>query len=119
VLILDDDDDLRETLAQALHVKCRVDCLAVADVDAMIALGDRALACELAILDVNLGVGKPSGIDAHAWLLRNGFSGRIAFLTGHAKVHTMVQEAIDRGTARVLQKPTRLDTLCELVPERE
>ncbi len=115
VLILDDDYDLRTTLSDMLHVMCDAECVVVPDVQAMIDAGDDALACEVAFVDVNLGAGQPSGLDAYNWLVDHGYHGRIVFLTGHARAQTMVDEAVRTGAAQVIQKPASLRTLCGLV----
>ena len=81
----------------------------------MIEHGDEALGCTVALVDVNLGVGQPSGIEAYRWLIDHGYRGRIVFLTGHARVQTMVEEAVRSGTAEVVQKPASLKTLCGLI----
>ena len=114
VLILDDDEDLRTTLSDVLRLMCGASSVAVPDVASMIALGDQALATELAIIDVNLGPGKRSGLDAYHWLVENGFTGRVVFLTGHAKLHTQIQDAVQNGSAEVVQKPASLRTLCRI-----
>src|SRR5579862_5380074 len=54
---------------------------------------EEALGSRLAILDVNLGPGCPSGLDAHSWLAAEHFSGRIVFLTGHAQSYPLVERA--------------------------
>jgi FixJ family two-component response regulator len=115
VLILDDDEDLRITLADVMRSTCNVDCVAVPDVDAMIRESERALACALAIIDVNLGSGQPSGLEAQAWLTAHGFSGRIVMLTGHARTHPLVREAMAAGAVDVLQKPTSIKKLRALL----
>jgi FixJ family two-component response regulator len=115
VLIVDDDEDLRVTLADVMSELCHVDCVALPDVAAMIRDGDRALSCSLAILDVNLGVGQPSGLDAQEWLTKHGFHGRIVLLTGHARTHPLVRKALESGTAQVLQKPTSIKVLQHLL----
>lgn len=115
VLILDDDDDLRLTLAESLQAMCDIEPVMASDVAAMIEHGDEALGCTVAFVDVNLGVGQPSGLDAYQWLVDHGYRGRIVFLTGHARVQTMVAEAVRTGTAEVVQKPASLRTLCGLI----
>jgi FixJ family two-component response regulator len=64
-----------------------------------------------AVLDINLGAGEPTGIDAYHWLRSHGFSGRVIFLTGHAASHPLVREARLIGDAVVLEKPTRIGQL--------
>lgn len=115
VLIVDDDYDLRTTLGDAMQLMCDVECITVPDVPSMIALGDRTLGCSLALIDVNLGPGQPSGLDAYRWLVERGFAGRIVFLTGHARVHTEIQETVRDGKAEVVQKPASLKRLCGML----
>lgn len=105
VLFLDDDNDLREVVVELTRAS-DVNCEAVASVVEMQAAVQRSReAFELAILDINLGPGQPSGVDAYRWLLQQGFTGRIAFLTGHAHSHPLVAEALRVGDAVVHEKP--------------
>lgn len=113
-ILLLDDDDLRSLLAAALvhyEIGEPIACGSVID---MINRGSLVLQCSLALLDVNLGPGKPSGVDAYLWLLEHGFRGDVAFLTGHAAQHPLVAEAERQGTVRVLQKPIALNVISEL-----
>jgi FixJ family two-component response regulator len=118
VLILDDDYDLRTTLSDIMHLMCDAECLVIPDFASLEQAGERALACEVAIIDVNLGAGKPNGVDAYRWLVAHGFSGRIVFLTGHAAASSLVKEAIESGTAEFVQKPASIRTLCRFLGER-
>jgi CheY-like chemotaxis protein len=113
VLILDDDDDMREVLCD-LFGSQGATCFGVASLDELIALGPSALACDLAILDVNLGVGRPSGVDAYRWLSEQSFSGRIVFLTGHARSYPGLAEAYASGV-KVAQKPISAGELLGLL----
>jgi FixJ family two-component response regulator len=115
VLVLDDDRDMLEALGDTIRVLGGRPCITVASHAEMVALGAQALACSVAILDINLGLGMPSGIDAYRWLRESGFGGRIVFLTGHARGHPLVEEAHRLGEARVLEKPARTATLLEIV----
>ena len=74
-----------------------------------------ALACTLGILDVNLGSNQPSGLDAFAWLRAERYPGRIAFLTGHAMTHPLVERARQMGEAVVLPKPLEISKLLALL----
>jgi len=112
ILILDDDDDLRESVADALGIFGGA-CLALPSVAAMVDARQAVLACQVAILDVNLGPGLPSGIDAFQWLREQAFGGDIVFLTGHAPSHPMVEGALKLG-ARVLRKPISTTELRDL-----
>lgn len=74
----------------------------------------RRLACRVAILDVNLGEGQPTGVDAYEWLRAHSFAGSVVFLTGHAPTHPAVALAVKSG-ARVLAKPIKIDELHALL----
>lgn len=118
ILLLDDDDDLRQSLGDMLRRLRIAELVAVPDVASLIALGPRALACQLALLDVNLGPDQPSGLDAYQWLVDSNFVGRIVFLTGHARSHPMVLRAGEHPSVRVLQKPIGLVAIRELLQEK-
>jgi FixJ family two-component response regulator len=115
VLLLDDDSDLREIMSELL-LSDGVTCVGVGSLQEMISLGPRALSCQLALLDVNLGPGQPSGLDAYRWLKAQSFSGRIVFWTGHAISFPGVAEAHALGVT-VLEKPASVSTLLNLVHE--
>jgi DNA-binding NtrC family response regulator len=117
VLILDDDADLRELLGEYLAPAASSCVLAAAYVDLERKERD-VLACDLAILDINLGPNQPSGVDAYRWLLAHGFRGKIVFLTGHAaSSDSRVAEAETIGKACVFEKPLDARRLFELVKE--
>ena len=116
LLLVDDDDDLRESFEDLVaSLDGRRDVLAAMDVDAMIALGPRALDCGLAILDVNLGAGKPSGIAALMWLRDHGFRGKAVFLTGHGRSNPEVEKAEALQGVPVLGKPIGTDEIVSLI----
>jgi DNA-binding NtrC family response regulator len=103
-VLLDDDADLLDILSELLEQRgCR--CLLARSLDELKALGPEALAADVAVLDINLGAGQPSGIDAYDWLLSQGFAGRLLFLTGHAHAHPLVARAERLNRATVLDKP--------------
>ena len=103
VLLIDDDDDLREAMGDLLEL-FGARCLGLPSVAALVDAESAALDCRLAILDVNLGDGQPSGVEAFEWLRAHDFPGRIVFLTGHAASHPAVARAASLGV-RVLAKP--------------
>jgi FixJ family two-component response regulator len=117
VLFLDDDEDLRTTFTDLVRTVFARECHGCSSENDMIALGDQALHCGVAILDINLGPQVPSGIDAYGWLRRHGFDGRIVFLTGHAASHPLVVEASRLGDAEVVGKPVSLDALTSLLDD--
>ena len=111
ILLLDDDEDLRQALSDFVKTTSGRSCLSLPDYAALAANRGRALACDLALLDVNLGEGQPSGVDAYEWLRRERFAGRILFLTGYGPNHPLVQRAGKVGGPEVLSKPIDLDEL--------
>jgi FixJ family two-component response regulator len=117
VLFLDDDDDLRATFTDLVRTIFARECHGCANKQDLIALGERALHCGVAILDINLGPQVASGIDCYGWLRNHGFNGRIVFLTGHAASHPLVVEARRLGDAEVVGKPVSLDTLTSLLED--
>jgi DNA-binding NtrC family response regulator len=107
VLVLDDDVDLREALAQLIELYGHR-CIAAAGMGDVLRQRDAVLNCDVAIIDINLGDGVPSGLDAYRWLLGEHFPGTILFLTGHARSHPLVASACRTGAA-VLEKPIDVD----------
>jgi CheY-like chemotaxis protein len=115
VLVLEDDEDLRSILCELLSVvgaDVRVSAGSLAELQHQRV---EALGCGLALLDINLGAGVPSGLDACQWLRDNGFSGRTVFLTGHARSHPLVRQALELPHVQVLSKPVESKVLLSLV----
>jgi FixJ family two-component response regulator len=115
VLYVEDNDDLRELVVELVTVVLKHRCVGVGSYEALVALGKEALRCSVAILDINLGPDRRSGIDAYAWLRDQGYKGRIVFLTGHASTHPLVVEAQRIGDAEVFSKPIEPDRLRSIV----
>jgi DNA-binding NtrC family response regulator len=113
-ILLDDDADLLQVLADVLSTY-GWSALAVRSVAELQALGERALDADVAVLDINLGPSRPSGIDAYDWLRGQGFHGRVLFLTGHARSHPLVSRAQHLHHARVIDKPTSADDLMDQI----
>jgi DNA-binding NtrC family response regulator len=115
VLFVDDDEDLRgvmQDILVRLDVGRVVTAGSLQDVEE---LRDQALTCQLAILDINLGTDQPSGVKVYEWLEREGFAGRIVFLTGHASSDPRVQEAASLAGSQVVTKPLSVAELRELM----
>lgn len=117
VLVLEDDEDLRTLLCELLEMAGAEDCVGAGSVEAMVRQREHVLGCGLALLDVNLGTGAPSGLDAYHWLREHGFGGHIVFLTGHARSHPLVRKAHALTQAQVLSKPVDVSVLMALVRE--
>lgn len=115
VLVLEDDADLRAILCELLLLSGAETCVSAGSVAELQRQRVEALGCGLALLDINLGAGVPSGLDAYRWLKENGFSGRTVFLTGHARSHPLVREAMELTHVQVLSKPIESKVLLALV----
>jgi len=115
VLFVEDNDDLRQTFVELTTVVLERRCVGVGSYNELVALGDEVLACDAAILDINLGPDQPSGIDAYEWLRHQGYPGRIVFLTGHASTHPLVIEATRIGDAEIFPKPIDADQVQSVV----
>jgi CheY-like chemotaxis protein len=113
ILVLEDDDDLLALLSDLLAAKGDA-CVTARSLAELVANGEKALACDLAILDVYLGARTPTGVDAYWWLRKNDFKGRIIFLTGYSASHPLVQDALRLPNVPVLEKPVGLDELVRL-----
>jgi DNA-binding NtrC family response regulator len=117
VLLLDDDVDLLDALDAVIVSLSGRRTWVAHSVAELSDLDGRALECGLALLDINLGAGAPSGLDALAWLRRNEFPGVVCFLTGHARGFPPVDQAYRMGDVRVLTKPLSVDHLKSLLEE--
>lgn len=114
VFILDNDRDIREMLCAVYAMSGVHECITTASVDAMVNDPDSVLHTDLAVLDMNLGPGQPSGSDACRWLREHRYRGKIAFLTGHGRAHPLVLEA-ERQGARIFEKPVDIEVLTQLI----
>ena len=115
VLYVEDNDDLRELVVELVTALLEHRCLGVGSYEELVGLGDEALGCSIAILDINLGPNQPSGIDAYRWLRDKGYRGRIVFLTGHASTHPLVIEAKRIGDAEIFSKPIEPERLRSII----
>jgi DNA-binding response OmpR family regulator len=113
ILIVEDDPDLAQVVTMVLENAGAVALVAhsLGEVQAMRA---EVLQTDLALLDVNLGGGAATGVDVHAWLRAQGYTGEIVFLTGHAATHPVVVAASSMPGARILAKPVSLKDLARL-----
>lgn len=114
MLIVDDDACLLDVMSDAITASGRrtVKLRSFAEMQSR---EEEALACDVAFLDVNLGGGKPSGIDAARWLRQHRFKGHIYFLTAHAGSHPLMLRASAVEGASLLAKPITLNKLAALV----
>jgi DNA-binding NtrC family response regulator len=115
VLFVDDDDDLREVMWDILRDAGVKNVVAAASLGEVQARRDEALACELAILDINLGIGQPTGVNVYEWLESEGFAGTIVFLTGHAATDPRVQQAASVAGSVIASKPITVAAVRQLI----
>jgi FixJ family two-component response regulator len=113
ILLIDDDLDLREGIID-LYAAEGYDCLGAASFEDLLEHADKILQARLAILDVNLGAERPSGVEVYRWLKRRNFSGQVVFLTGHAAGHPLVEQVHKIEGAQVLTKPIAAEKLVDL-----
>jgi DNA-binding NtrC family response regulator len=114
VVILEDDLDLRQVMGEIVRM-LGADCVTVSSVADLQQKAGQVLASDLAILDVNLGIGLPNGIDAYNWLVLSGYTGRIVFLTGHASTHPLVAAAAKLHGVTVFEKPLDIHQFSRLL----
>jgi DNA-binding NtrC family response regulator len=114
IVFLDDNEDLRQLMPIILKATLGLECLSLGSLMELQRDAEDVLRARLAILDINLGPGAPSGIDACNWLRDRGFRGKILFLTGHARSNPQVALAEQYG-AEVLEKPLHPDQLTSFV----
>ena len=120
VVLVDDDENLLGAFAEFLELAAGVKCLAFRGFNELAARKSDVCNGEvsLAILDINLGAGEPSGIDIYRWLREEKFAGKIVFLTGHAEDHPLVRDATTIGDASVFTKPVDIPKLLSLVNQQ-
>jgi FixJ family two-component response regulator len=111
ILLVDDDVELGAVMCELFRDAGAEDCLVAHSLHELEQQRDRALGCDLAIVDVNLGHDQPSGLDVHRWLRDSGYQHRIVFLTGHAQSHPLVMAAARTPGTEVLAKPIPAATL--------
>ena len=115
VLYVEDNDDLRNVVVELVTAVLKRRCVGARSYEEAVALGDDVLECAVAILDINLGANRRSGIDVYTWLRHKGYVGRIVFLTAHASTHPLVLEAQRIGDAEIFSKPIEPDRLWSIV----
>jgi DNA-binding NtrC family response regulator len=114
VLLLDDDKDLCSVLSEIIRDIGSPVCTCVFSLEDL-KKTDNLNLYDLALLDVNLGDGAPSGIDAYNWLMEKGFKGKVAFFTGHARSHPLVKKALEIPSVTLIEKPAEMSQIEALI----
>ena len=115
VLFVDDSCDI----CQVIEVMCQslpeVECVCVTSMSAVLERASQVLRTGLAILDVNLGPGEPSGVEIYRCLKGQNYRGKIVFLSGHARTDPQVEEAARISGVDFFQKPLGFGQLEALI----
>lgn len=115
VLFVDDSRDLCEVIEALCQSLPEVECVYATSMSGVQERAAQALRTSLAILDVNLGHGEPSGVEIYRWLKANNYPGRIVFLSGHTRTDPQVEEAARISGVDFFQKPVSFDQIEGLI----
>lgn len=105
VLLLDDDVDICTVMVEMILELGATACVAVNSVDELKQMKKIKENFDLMFIDMNLGFGAPSGLEAYEWLRQTGYEGEVAFFTGHDPSHPMIQMAMEYPNVSLLEKP--------------
>jgi len=114
ILILDDDKDLCWVLEMLFQDGSGNECTCVHSIQELKALG-ADLKFDLALLDVNLGDPEFTGLDAHAWLMKNEYKGKTVFFSGHATSDSSMQMVLKIPNTFFLEKPASAEKILALL----
>jgi DNA-binding NtrC family response regulator len=115
VLFVDDSSDLCQVIEAMCQLLPEVECVCVTSMSAVQERAELVLRTGLAILDVNLGPGEPSGVDIYRWLRGRNYHGKTVFLSGHARTDPRVEEAVRVSGVDFFQKPLAFDQIEALI----
>jgi DNA-binding NtrC family response regulator len=105
VLLLDDDVDLCEVMVEMTLELGASACMAVNSLAELKKLSKIKNRFDLIFIDMSLGFGEPSGIEVYEWLRHIGYTGEVAFFSGHDRTHPMIQMAMEYPNVSLLEKP--------------
>ena len=115
VLFVDDCRDICHVMEFMCQSLPEVECVCVTSMSAVLERAAQVLRTDLAILDVNLGPGEPSGVEIYRWLKGQNYRGKIVFLSGHARTDPRVDEAARISGVDFFQKPLGFGQLEALI----
>jgi DNA-binding NtrC family response regulator len=115
ILFVDDSSDLCQVVEAMCQSLTEVECFCATSMSAVQERAAQVLRTGLAILDVNLGPGEPSGVDIYRWLRGKDYHGKIVFLSGHARTDPQVEEAARISGVDFFQKPLAFDEIEALI----
>ena len=114
--LVEDYEDLRLLVTQLVKARFHVECLTFASVADLKARESDVLLTELMLLDVNLGAGEPTGVDACLWLREKSYAGRIFFFSGHARNNPLLAAAAVADVP-ILEKPVNFKDLLAIIAD--
>jgi FixJ family two-component response regulator len=115
VLFVDNSYDICQVFEALCQSLPEVECVCVTSMSAVLERAADALRTGLAIIDVNLGPGEPSGVEIYRWLKGKNYRGKIVFLSGHAMTDPQVEEAAKISGVDFFQKPLGFDQIEALI----
>ena len=115
VLFVDDSSDLCEVVEFMCQSLPEVECVCVTSMSAVLERAVQVLRTGLAILDVNLGPGEPSGVEIYRWLKGQNYRGKIVFLSGHTRTDPQVAEATRISGVDFFRKPLEFGQIEALI----
>jgi DNA-binding NtrC family response regulator len=115
VLFVDDCRDICDVMEVMCQSLPEVECVCVTSMSAVLENVAQVPRTDLAILDVNLGPGEPSGVEIYRWLKGQNYRGKIVFLSGHARTDPVVEEAAKISGVDFFQKPLGFGQLESLI----
>jgi DNA-binding NarL/FixJ family response regulator len=113
VLLVEDERDTRELLAQALE-RAGWRCVAAADAREAMERAKAAGFIDVAVTDVALGADDRAGLRLLAELHAAGIHAPVIVITAYADVEK-VKTALNEGAAHLLEKPFRAPQLLEAI----
>ena len=117
VLIADDQEELREVLADKLHALGKEVIAFSSGRRLLVHLQDASVDVELVVLDLDFGVGEPDGIEILKVINEKWYDLPVIILTGKGNVDAAV-EAVQYGAADFIEKDFYVEDKLELGMEK-
>jgi DNA-binding NarL/FixJ family response regulator len=114
VLLVEDDDDTRESLARSLE-RARLHCLPARSVDEALAVAQGPDFVDVVVTDVVLGPGDDrGGLRLLAALRAAGVLAPVIVITAYADIE-IAKTALNEGAAHLIEKPFGAGELCDVI----
>lgn len=115
ILFLDDDESLCFLMKEVFKEEPTVEVTTVNSYAALLEQQPVIADFDIIFLDVNLGPGQPTGLDAFAWLKTQSYNKKVVFFTGHAQAYPLVRQAVKTPNVYVLEKPASVAQIEEFI----